>query len=109
MEKHEFITRPQRSFLRTAMQYGGVDALYVLPSNGLIMQDFMSYRSIFHEGYMTVNDNDFIKAIGQDLGCEKSNNEFYIDDAEKVISELIEQNRIYSDGALHYQLITHIF
>nr|WP_228030168.1 hypothetical protein [Pectobacterium carotovorum]ALG88677.1 Hypothetical protein [Pectobacterium carotovorum] len=108
MEKHEFITRPQRSSLRTAMQYGGLDALYVLLSNGLIMQDFMSYRSIFHEGSMTVNDNDFIKAIGQDLGCEKSNNEFYIDDAEKVISELIEQNRIYSDGALHYQLITHI-
>jgi hypothetical protein len=108
MEKHEFITHPQRSSLRTVMQYGGLDALYVLLSNGLIMQDFMSYRSIFHEGSMTVNDNDFIKAIGQDLGCEKSNNEFYIDDAEKVISELIEQNRIYSDGALHYQLITHI-
>lgn len=108
MEKHEFITPPQRAALRTAMLYGGLDALYVLLSNGLIMQDFMSYRSIFHEGSMTVNDNDFIKAIGQDLGCEKSNTEFYIDDAEKVLSELVEQNRIYSDGALHYQLITHV-
>lgn len=108
LEKHEFISKEQLQVLRTDMQYGGLDALYVLLSDGLIMQDFMSYRSIFHEGSMTVNDNDFIKAIGQDLGCEISNHSFYIDDEEKVISELIEQNRIYSDGALHHQLLTHI-
>ncbi|EOW6859173.1 DNA-binding protein [Cronobacter turicensis] len=108
MKKHEFLSEEQLKVLRTDMQYGGLDALYVLLSDGLIMQDFMSYRSIFHEGSLTVNDNDYIKALGQDLGCETANQEFYIDDVEKVISELIEQNRIYSDGALHHQLLTHI-
>lgn len=108
MEQHDLVSEEQLKVLRTDMKYGGLDALYVLLSNGLIMQDFMSYRSIFHEGSMTVNDNDFIKAIGQDLGYEKSNQEYYIDDVEKVISELIEQKRIYSDGALHHQLLAHI-
>lgn len=108
MEQHDFVSEEQLKVLRTDMQYGGLDALYVLLSEGLIMQDFMSYRSIFHEGSLTVNDNDYIKALGQDLGCERSNQEFYIDDVEKVISELLEQKRIYSDGALHHQLLTHI-
>lgn len=108
MEQHEFVSKEQLKVLRTDMQYGGLDALYVLLSEGLIMQDFMSYRSIFHEGSLTVNDNDYIKALGQDLGCETSNQEFYIDDVEKVISELVEQKRIYTDGALHHQLLTHI-
>ncbi|HGH4686086.1 DNA-binding protein [Enterobacter sp. BNK-16] len=108
MEMHDYVSKQQLHILRTDMQYGGLDALYVLLSGGLLMQDFMSYRSIFHEGSMTVNDNDFIKAIGQGLEFEKSNQDFYIDDAEKVILELAEQKRIYSDGALHYQLLTHI-
>lgn len=108
MEQHEFVSKEQLKVLRTDMQYGGLDALYVLLSEGLIMQDFMSYRSIFHEGSLSVNDNDYIKALGQDLGCETANQEFYIDDVEKVISELVEQKRIYSDGALHHQLLTHI-
>lgn len=108
LEHHEFVSKEQLRCLRTDMQYGGLDALYALLTSSLIMQDFMSYRSIFHEGSMTVNDNDFIKAIGQDLGCEKSNQEFYIDDPEKVIAELLEQKRIYADGALHHQLLTHI-
>lgn len=108
MEQHDLVSGEQLKVLRTDMKYGGLDALFVLLSDGLIMQDFMSYRSIFHEGSMTVNDNDFIKAIGQDLGYEKSNQEYYIDDVEKVISELLEQKRIYSDGALHHQLLAHI-
>ena len=108
MESHKFVTAQQLSALRTDMQYGGLNALYMLLSDGLIMQDFMSYRSIFHEGSLSVNDNDFIKAVGQDLSCEKSNRDYYVDDADKVISELAEQKRLYSDGAFHYQLLEHI-
>lgn len=108
MERHEFVTPQQLSALRTDMQYGGLDALYMLLSDGLIMQDFMSYRSIFHAGSLSVNDNDFIKAVGQDLSCEKSNQDYYVDDAEKVISELAEQKLLYSEGAFHYQLLEQI-
>jgi hypothetical protein len=90
------------------MRNGGLDALYLLLSNGLVMQDFMAYRSIFHEGSITVNDNDFLKAVGQDLSCATSNGEYFIDDENRVINELVEHNRIYADGALHYQLVTHL-
>jgi hypothetical protein len=108
MKDHDFITAQQHSVLRTDMHYGGLDALYVLLSDGLVMQDYMSYRSIFHEGAMSVNDNDFVKAVGQDLNCETSNSEYYIDDEAMVINELVEQNRIYAHGAWHHQLMTHL-
>ncbi|WP_193162730.1 YobI family P-loop NTPase [Enterobacter ludwigii] len=108
MEGHDFISEQQLHALCTDMRNGGLDALYLLLSDGLVMQDFMAYRSIFHEGSMTVNDNDFLKAVGQDLSCATSNSEYFIDDENRVISELVEHNRIYADGALHHQLVTHL-
>ncbi|MEQ4743775.1 DNA-binding protein [Klebsiella michiganensis] len=108
MEGHDFVSEQQLHALRTDMRNGGLDALYLLLSDGLVMQDFMAYRSIFHEGSMTVNDNDFLKAVGQDLSYATSNGEYFIDDENRVISELVEHNRIYADGALHYQLVTHL-
>ncbi|HBY0417259.1 TPA: DNA-binding protein [Klebsiella variicola] len=108
MEGHDFVSEQQLHALCTDMRNGGLDSLYLLLSDGLVMQDFMAYRSIFHEGSMTVNDNDFLKAVGQDLSCATSNGEYFIDDENRVISELVEHNRIYADGALHHQLVTHL-
>ncbi|EPO1786529.1 DNA-binding protein [Cronobacter turicensis] len=108
MEGHDFVSEQQLHALCADMRNGGLDALYLLLSDGLVMQDFMAYRSIFHEGSMTVNDNDFLKAVGQDLSCTTSNGEYFIDDENKVISELVEHNRIYADGAFHHQLMTHL-
>lgn len=108
MEGHDFVSEQQLHALCADMRNGGLDALYLLLSDGLVMQDFMAYRSIFHEGSMTVNDNDFLKAVGQDLSCATSNGEYFIDDENRVISELVEHNRIYADGALHHQLVTHL-
>ncbi|MBH3008323.1 MULTISPECIES: DNA-binding protein [Serratia] len=108
MENHDFVSEQQLHALCTDMRNGGLDALYLLLSDGLVMQDFMAYRSIFHEGSMTVNDNDYLKAVGQDLGYASSNGEYFIDDENRVISELVEHNRIYADGALHHQLVTHL-
>ncbi|EFE0685550.1 DNA-binding protein [Escherichia coli] len=108
MAGHDFVSEQQLHALCADMRNGGLDALYLLLSDGLVMQDFMAYRSIFHEGSMTVNDNDFLKAVGQDLSCATSNGEYFIDDENRVISELVEHNRIYADGALHHQLVTHL-
>lgn len=108
IEGHDFVSAQQLHALCADMRNGGLDALYLLLSDGLVMQDFMAYRSIFHEGSMTVNDNDFLKAVGQDLSCTTSNGEYFIDDENRVISELVEHNRIYADGALHHQLVTHL-
>lgn len=108
IKSHDFVSKQQHLALCTDMRNGGLDALYLLMSNSLIMQDFMAYRSIFHEGSMTVNDNDFLKAVGQDLSYATSNSEYFIDDENRVISELVEHNRIYADGALHHQLMTHL-
>lgn len=90
------------------MRNGGLDALYVLLSNGLLLQDYMSYRSIFHEGSVTVNDNDFIKAVGQDLSYKDANENYFIDSELKVINELVEQNRLSSEGSLHHQLVAYL-
>lgn len=108
IKSHDFVSEQQFHALCTDMRNGGLDALYLLLSDGLVMQDFMAYRSIFHEGSMSVNDNDFLKAVGQDLSCATSNDEYFIDDENRVISELVEHNRIYADGALHHQLVTHL-
>lgn len=108
MRNHDFISEQQLHALYTDMRNGGLDALYLLLSNGLITQDFMAYRSIFHEGSMTVNDNDFLKAVSQDLNFATSNGEYFIDDEKRVINELVEHNRIYADGALHHQLVAHL-
>lgn len=108
IKEHDYVTKPQFTALQLDMRNGGLDALYVLLSNGLLLQDYMSYRSIFHEGSMTANDNDFIKAVGQDLSCKNANENYFIDDETKVINELIDQNRIYSDGSLHHQLISYL-
>jgi hypothetical protein len=108
IKEHKFITEQQKSALETDMNYGGIDALYMLLSEGLIAQDFMSYRSIFHNGSLSADDNEFIKAVGLDLSCENSNRNFYIDDAGKVISELAELNQITYDGALHHRLLEHV-
>lgn len=108
MERHDYVSSQQFATLKSDMHNGGLDALFVLLTDGLILQDYMSYRSIFHAGAMSVNDNDFIKAVGQDLDCETSNINYFIDDAQTVLQELIDQNRIYADGALHHQLITFL-
>ncbi|MBT0385563.1 DNA-binding protein [Morganella morganii] len=108
ISKHDYVSDSQFKLLVSDMRNGGFDALYLLLSNGLILQDYMSYRSIFHKGAMSENDNDFIKAIGLDLSCEESNEKYFIDDVAKVIEELIDQNKIYSEGALHCQLITNL-
>lgn len=108
MKGHDFVSEQQLHALCADMRNGGLDALYLLLSDGLVMQDFMAYRSIFHEGSMSINDNDFLKAVGQDLSCVTSNGEYFIDDENRVISELVEHNRIYDDGALHHQLVTHL-
>ncbi|EPW3925012.1 DNA-binding protein [Enterobacter sichuanensis] len=108
ISEHDYVTEQQVNSLRSDMRNGGLDALYALLSNDLVRQDYMSYRSIFHPGSMTVNDNDFVKAVGQNINCEKSNSEHYIDDEHKVFQELIDQSLIYNEGALHNQLLTSL-
>ena len=105
---HDYVTEQQHISLCSSMRNGGIDALYVLLSKGLLLQDYMSYRSIFYEGGLSTNDNDFIKAVGKDIDFECVNENYFIENEAKVVDEFIDQNRIYSDGALHYQIITHL-
>lgn len=105
---HDYVTEQQVTSLKSDMRNGGLNALYALLSNDLVLQDYMSYRSIFHPGSMTVNDNDFVKAVGQNINCEKSNSDLYIDDENKVFQDLIDHSLIYNEGALHNQLLTSL-
>ncbi|HHK5683279.1 TPA: DNA-binding protein [Serratia marcescens] len=104
----DILDEKQLETVRTGFRRGGFEALYYLLTNGYIMQDYMMFRSIFHEGTISVNDNDYIKAVGRFTGCKEVNDSFSLDDEKDVLSELIEQNYIYREGAIHHQLVTYM-
>lgn len=101
----DIIDEKQFDALRSGLRLGGSEVLYFLMANGYIMQDFMMFRSIFHEGTISGNDNDYIKAVGRHVSCKDSNENFSLDNEKDVLGELVAQNYIYREGALHYQLI----
>lgn len=94
--------------IQSGFRRGGFEVLYYLLTNGYIMQDYMMFRSIFHEGAISVNDNDYIKAVGRFTNCGEINNSFIIDDEKEVVTELAEQNYIYREGAVHHQLMAYM-
>ncbi|MFH6838482.1 DNA-binding protein [Providencia sp. 2024EL-00732] len=92
--------------IHNGFRFGGFEALFYLLSNGYIMQDFMMFRSVFHEGTISINDNDYIKAVGRHMSCEEVNQNFLLDNPKDVLAELIEQQYQYRSGAIHHQIIT---
>lgn len=105
IDDRDIIDKKQFEALRSGLRLGGYEALYFLMANGYIMQDFMMFRSIFHEGTISGNDNDYIKAVGRHVSCKDSNENFSLDNEKDVLAELVAQNYIYREGALHYQII----
>lgn len=105
---HDFISEEQFDVIRSEMRYGGFDALYLLLSRGYLDQDFMRSRSVFHEGGLSVNDNEFVKNVALGLSSEKSNTEFAIDDVAGVLREITAQHLLHHDAVLHHQIIAHL-
>lgn len=95
----------QLDTIRNGFRFGGLEALYYLFTNGHIMQDFMMFRSVFHQGTISVNDNDYIKAVGRHMGCEEVNQKFLLDNPKDVLAELIGQRYQYRAGAIHHQIV----
>ncbi|MGO4746463.1 YobI family P-loop NTPase [Serratia quinivorans] len=104
----DIIDKEQLETIRSGFRFGGLEALYYLLTNGFIMQDYMMFRSIFHEGTISVNDNDYIKAVGRQMGCAEINDNYALDNEKDVLSDLIDQNYIYRSGALHHQIIAYM-
>lgn len=102
------INSEQMETIRNGFRFGGLEALYYLLTNGYIMQDFMMFRSIFHQGTISVNDNDYIKAVGRHMGCEEVNQNFLLDNPKDVLAELVGQHYQYRAGALHHQIIASL-
>lgn len=75
----DFLDSKQLETVSTGFLRGGFEVLYYLLTNGYIMQDYMRFRSIFHEGAISVNDNDYIKAVGRFIGCNDVNDNFSLD------------------------------
>lgn len=86
----------------------GFEVLYYLLENGFIMQDYMMFRSIFHEGAISTNDNDYIKAVSKYINFEEANNNYALDNEENVLLELNNQNYISYNGAIHHQIIAYL-
>ncbi|HBV3329635.1 TPA: DNA-binding protein, partial [Klebsiella pneumoniae] len=98
----------QLETIRNGFRFGGFEALYYLLTNGYIMQDFMMFRSIFNQGTISANDNDYIKAVGRYIGCEEANQTFLLDNSKDVLAELVGQHYQYREGALHHQIIAFL-
>ncbi|CRL66011.1 YobI family P-loop NTPase [Proteus vulgaris] len=102
----EIIDPEQLKTLKSGFNFGGFEALYHLLTNGYIMQDYMMFRSIFHQGSISINDNDYIQEVGRHISFKEINENYFLDKPEDVLAELIENNYLYRSGALHYQIIT---
>lgn len=108
LDTHTFLSEEKRKLIRDEMRYGGTKALYLLLSRGFLDQDFMRSRSVFHEGGLSVNDNEFIKQIPLGLSFEQSNESHVIDDVRGVIDEIRIQHFLHFDAVLHHQILTYL-
>ncbi len=108
INEYKLISDEQKEAVRNEMEYGGYDALYLLLSRGYLDQDFMRSRSIFHEGGLSIKDNEFIKNIALGLSCEDSNKEVVIDDVVGVVREIIAQKLLHNDATMHHQIISYM-
>ncbi|MGP4132264.1 hypothetical protein OJE16_22020 [Pantoea tagorei] len=94
--------------VRDEMRYGGSDALYLLLSRGYLDQDFMRSRSVFHDGGLSINDNEFIKNVALGLSATRSNEDIALDDVSGVILEIGAQHLLHHDASLHHQIVAHM-
>lgn len=108
IEDRNILSEKQEKTILDSLKYGGFDALYYLITNDFLMQDFMMYRSIFQNGSISAEDNEYIKKVGLHISHSEANDACIIDDVEEVIRELIENSYILRDGALHHQVLTYL-
>ena len=108
IDTHDFLSVAHRKAVRDEMRYGGSDALYLLLSRGYLDQDFMRSRSVFHEGGLSVNDNEFIKNVALGLSAIRSNEDIALDDVSGVILEIGAQHLLHHDASLHHQIVAHM-
>lgn len=108
LDTHTFLSDEKKKLIRDEMRYGGTEALYLLLSRGFLDQDYMRSRSVFHEGGLSVNDNEFIKQIPLGLSFEKSNDSHVIDDVRGVIDEIRIQHFLHFDAVLHHQILAYL-
>jgi len=108
IDTHDFLSADHKKAVRDEMRYGGADALYLLLSRGYLDQDFMRSRSVFHDGGLSVNDNEFIKNVALGLSATRSNEDIALDDISGVILEIGAQHLLHHDASLHHQIIAHM-
>ncbi|MCJ8348538.1 hypothetical protein [Moritella sp.] len=102
------LSTEQENTVLASLKYGGLDALYYLITNDYLMQDFMMYRSIFYKGSLTEEDYEYIKSVGIHASHTQVNNNFVLQNIAGVTRDLIENNYIHRDGALHHQVISYL-
>lgn len=105
--EHPLTGDEQKLALQHEMKNDGIEALYYLVSENYIDQDYMRYRSIFQEGGITQDDNDYIRQVAQDISALKAN-EISIADVPLVLQELRELNLTLRKGAFHSQIVKYL-
>jgi len=102
------LTKDQECSIISSLKYGGYDAIYYFIVNGYLTHDYMMYRSIFHNGSITAEDNEFIKQVGNYIDHELSNKSFFIQNVEEVSREIVENSYLLRDGAYHHQIVVYL-
>ncbi|MCW0323452.1 hypothetical protein NB714_004313 [Pantoea dispersa] len=108
IDTHDFLSADQKKAVRDEMRYGGTDALYLLLSRGYLDQDFMRSRSVFHNGGLSANDNEFIKNVALGMSAARSNEDVALDDVSGVIREINAQHLLHHDGIVHHQILAYM-
>lgn len=108
IQDKKMLTTEQEDSILSGFKYGGYDAIYYFISNGYLTHDYMMYRSVFHKGSITVEDNEFVKQVGNYIDHASSNELFILQNVEDVSRELIDNVYILREGAFHHQVISYL-
>ncbi|QZY92947.1 hypothetical protein K7H94_22700 (plasmid) [Pantoea dispersa] len=68
----------------------------------------MRSRSVFHDGGLSVNDNEFIKNVALGISSHQSNEDVALDDVSGVILEIAAQHLLHHEATMHRQIVAHM-
>lgn len=84
-----------------------IEMLFFLLSNGYLEQDYVRYRSIFHPGSLSHNDNLFIQKLASKLSFDEIK-DLKLDNIENVYEKIYSLSFNYYEGVLHPEVINYL-
>lgn len=83
------------------------DFIYLLLINGYIASDYMSYRSVFRAGSLSLEDNEFIKAVSTGRPSEQTLS-MPLHEVENVTAKLYSLGHMIEQRAWHPDVLLYL-